>query len=57
MKGYLQGAGFNDVAVHPFVPGVLSRVAGRKPLKDGRRAGLRAGPFDYLSPSCLAPFV
>jgi len=23
--------GFADVAVHPFVPGVLSRVAGRKP--------------------------
>jgi hypothetical protein len=31
VKGYLQGAGFSDVAVHPFVPGVLSRVAGRKP--------------------------
>ena len=31
VKGYLQGAGFVDVAVHPFVPGVLSRVAGRKP--------------------------
>jgi hypothetical protein len=31
VKGYLQGAGFIDVAVHPFVPGVLSRVAGRKP--------------------------
>jgi hypothetical protein len=31
VKGYLQGAGFADVAVHPFVPGVLSRVAGRKP--------------------------
>ena len=31
VKGYLQGAGFTDVAVHPFVPGVLSRVAGRKP--------------------------
>jgi predicted nicotinamide N-methyase len=30
VKGYLQDAGFNDVAVHPFVPGVLSRVAGRK---------------------------
>jgi SAM-dependent methyltransferase len=29
--GYLQGAGFIDVAVHPFVPGVLSRVTGRKP--------------------------
>jgi predicted nicotinamide N-methyase len=31
VKSYLQGAGFTDVAVHPFVPGVLSRVAGRKP--------------------------
>ncbi len=31
VKGYLQGAGFADVAVHPFVPGVLSRVKGRKP--------------------------
>jgi len=31
VKGYLQGAGFVDVAVHPFVPGVLSRVTGRKP--------------------------
>ncbi len=32
VKSYLQGAGFTDVTVHPFVPGVLSRVAGRKPL-------------------------
>jgi predicted nicotinamide N-methyase len=31
VKGYLHEAGFRDVAVHPFVPGVLSRVAGRKP--------------------------
>jgi hypothetical protein len=31
VKGYLHGVGFTDVAVHPFVPGVLSRVAGRKP--------------------------
>ena len=31
VKGYLQGAGIVEVAVHPFVPGVLSRVAGRKP--------------------------
>jgi hypothetical protein len=31
VKGYLQDAGFADVAVHPFVPGVLSRIAGRKP--------------------------
>jgi len=30
VKGYLSGAGFADVAVHPFVPGVLSRIAGRK---------------------------
>jgi len=32
VKGYLSDAGFADVAVHPFVPGVLSRVAGRKPV-------------------------
>jgi O-methyltransferase len=31
VKGYLQGAGFTDVVVHPFVPGVLSRIAGKKP--------------------------
>src|SRR5262249_18421457 len=31
VKGYREGAGFGDVAVHPFVPGVLSRVTGRKP--------------------------
>jgi O-methyltransferase/methyltransferase family protein len=31
VKGYLQDAGFTDVAVHPFVPGVLSRIVGRKP--------------------------
>ncbi|HTR83747.1 MAG TPA: methyltransferase [Reyranella sp.] len=31
VRGYLEAAGFTDVAVHPFVPGVLSRVAGRKP--------------------------
>jgi hypothetical protein len=31
VKSYLQEAGVVDVAVHPFVPGVLSRVAGRKP--------------------------
>ena len=31
VKGYLQDAGFADVAVHPFVPGVLCRIAGRKP--------------------------
>jgi hypothetical protein len=31
VKGYLQGEGFTDVAVHPFVPGVLTRTAGRKP--------------------------
>jgi predicted nicotinamide N-methyase len=31
VKSYLQDAGFADVTVHPFVPGVLSRVAGRKP--------------------------
>lgn len=32
VRGYLQEAGFADVAVHPFVPGVLSRVTGRKPM-------------------------
>jgi hypothetical protein len=31
VKSYLQDAGFTGVAVHPFVPGVLSRAAGRKP--------------------------
>ncbi|HYD04198.1 MAG TPA: methyltransferase, partial [Reyranella sp.] len=31
VKGYLQAAGFVDVAVHAFVPGVLSRATGRKP--------------------------
>ena len=31
VRSYLQDAGFTDVAVHPFVPGVLSRVTGRKP--------------------------
>ena len=31
VKSYLADAGFTQVAVHPFVPGVLSRVAGRKP--------------------------
>jgi hypothetical protein len=30
VKAYLQDAGFEGVAVHPFVPGVLSRVTGRK---------------------------
>jgi predicted nicotinamide N-methyase len=32
VKGYLRDAGFAEVEVHPFVPGVLSRVAGRKPV-------------------------
>lgn len=31
VRGYLLEAGFTEVAAHPFVPGVLSRVAGRKP--------------------------
>jgi predicted nicotinamide N-methyase len=31
VRGYLHEAGFTDVTVHPFVPGVLSRVAGTKP--------------------------
>ena len=31
VKSYLQDAGFTDVAAHPFVPGVLTRTAGRKP--------------------------
>lgn len=30
VKSYLEDAGFIDVVIHPFVPGVLSRVAGRK---------------------------
>jgi hypothetical protein len=30
VRSYLQDAGFAEVAGHPFVPGVLSRVAGRK---------------------------
>ena len=30
VKGYLQDAGFTEVAVHAFVPGVLSRITGRK---------------------------
>jgi SAM-dependent methyltransferase len=30
VKAYLRDAGFADIAVHPFVPGVLSRIAGRK---------------------------
>lgn len=29
--GYLEAAGFTDVAAHEFVPGVLVRVAGTKP--------------------------
>jgi len=32
VKSYLQAAGFTDVIVHPFVPGVLSRITGRKPV-------------------------
>jgi hypothetical protein len=32
VKGYLAEAGFTGVEVYPFVPGVLSRVAGRKPV-------------------------
>jgi threonine dehydrogenase-like Zn-dependent dehydrogenase len=31
VKGYFADAGFTDVTVNPFVPGVLSRIAGRKP--------------------------
>ena len=31
VTGYLRDAGFTQVTVHPFVPGVLSRVTGRKP--------------------------
>ena len=31
VTGYLREAGFIEVAAHAFVPGVLSRVAGRKP--------------------------
>ena len=29
--GYLRDAGFTDVRVHEFVPGVLTRICGRKP--------------------------
>lgn len=29
--GYLEEAGFADVAAHPFIPGTLTRVTGRKP--------------------------
>jgi predicted nicotinamide N-methyase len=31
VKSYLRDAGFIGVEVHPFVPGVLSRISGRKP--------------------------
>ena len=31
VKSYLQDAGFIEVAANPFVPGVLSRIYGRKP--------------------------
>jgi hypothetical protein len=31
VKGYLEGAGFVEVEVHRFVPGSLTRIAGRKP--------------------------
>jgi SAM-dependent methyltransferase len=30
-KAYFERAGFRDVTEHPFVPGVLTRVCGRKP--------------------------
>jgi hypothetical protein len=30
-RGYLERAGFRDVAAHEFVPGVLTRVTGRRP--------------------------
>ena len=30
VKGYLEGAGFADIQVHPFVPGSLTRITGRK---------------------------
>ena len=43
VRGYLEGAGFVDVAVHAFVPGVLSRVSGRKPGGDARRASRQDG--------------
>jgi hypothetical protein len=29
-QGYFRAAGFRDVAAAPFVPGVLTRVSGRK---------------------------
>jgi hypothetical protein len=31
VKGYLEAAGFVDVRIHPFIPGALSRITGRKP--------------------------
>jgi hypothetical protein len=31
VKSYMRDAGFVDVAVHEFVPGVLTRITGRKP--------------------------
>jgi len=31
VKGYMENAGFVDVDVHPFIPGSLSRITGRKP--------------------------
>jgi len=30
-RGYLETAGFVEVQVHPFIPGSLSRITGRKP--------------------------
>ncbi|MBI2159832.1 MAG: hypothetical protein HYU25_05500 [Candidatus Rokubacteria bacterium] len=30
-RGYFERAGFAGVTVHEFVPGVLTRVTGRKP--------------------------
>jgi hypothetical protein len=30
VTGYLSGAGFADIKVHPFVPGSLTRITGRK---------------------------
>ena len=37
-QGYVERAGFTGVTAHEFVPGVLTRVAGRKPAQGGRPA-------------------
>jgi predicted nicotinamide N-methyase len=34
VKGYLESVGFTNVCVHPFVPGVLTRTVGSKPVRE-----------------------